>query len=116
MIYEPKLLVAYTLLLVTASLILFISSSNFPIAFATHLELNTTKLTDSMYVIYGSGGNVILSIGNDGIILVDDQYAPVTEKMKSVIANITNKPIKFVINTHWHPDHVGGKKELDLIY
>jgi glyoxylase-like metal-dependent hydrolase (beta-lactamase superfamily II) len=65
-----------------------------------------------MYVIHGSGGNVILSIGNDGIILVDDQYAPVTEKMKSVIANITNKPIKFVINTHWHPDHVGGNERL----
>lgn len=112
MIYDTKLLTAYSLLLVFGSFILFISSSNFHIAFATHLELNTTKLTDSMYVIHGSGGNVILSIGNDGVILVDDQYAPVTEKMKSVIANITNKPIKFVINTHWHPDHVGGNERL----
>jgi glyoxylase-like metal-dependent hydrolase (beta-lactamase superfamily II) len=112
MIYDTNLLKEYSLLLVVGSFILFISSLNFPIAFATHLELNTTKLTDSMYVIHGSGGNVILSIGNDGIILVDDQYAPVTEKMKSVIANITNKPIKFVINTHWHPDHVGGNERL----
>jgi glyoxylase-like metal-dependent hydrolase (beta-lactamase superfamily II) len=103
---------AYLLLLVVGSVLLFISLSNFPIAFATHLELNTTKLTDGIYVIHGSGGNVILFIGNDGIILVDDQYAPVTEKMKSVIANITNKPIKFVINTHWHPDHVGGNERL----
>ena len=112
MIYDTKLLTAYSLLLVFGSFILFISSSNFPFAIASHLELNTTKLTNSMYVIHGSGGNVILSIGNDGIILVDDQYAPVTEKMKSVIANITNKPIKFVINTHWHPDHVGGNEKL----
>ena len=112
MIYDTKLLAAYSLSLVFGSFILFISSSNFPFAIASHLELNTTKLTDSMYVIHGSGGNVILSIGNDGIILVDDQYAPVTEKMKSVIANITNKPIKFVINTHWHPDHVGGNERL----
>jgi cyclase len=112
MIYGTRLLTAYSLLLVSGSFILFISSSNFPIAFATHLEINTTKLTDSMYVIHGSGGNVILSIGNDGIILVDDQYAPVTEKMKSVIANITDKPIKFVINTHWHPDHAGGNEKL----
>ena len=112
MIYDRKLLTAYSLLLVFGSFILFISSSNFPFAIASHLELNTTKLTDNMYVIHGSGGNVILSIGNDGIILVDDQYAPVTEKMKSVIANITNKPIKFVINTHWHPDHVGGNEKL----
>ena len=112
MIYDTKLLTAYSLLLVFGSFILFISSSNFPFASASHLELNTTKLTNSMSVIHGSGGNVILSIGNDGIILVDDQYAPVTEKMKSVIANITNKPIKFVINTHWHPDHVGGTEKL----
>jgi cyclase len=91
---------------------LFISLSNFHTALATHLEVNTTKLTDSMYVIHGSGRNVILSIGNDEVILVDDQYAPVTEKMNSVIANITNKPIKFVINTHWHSDHVGGNERL----
>ena len=111
-IYESKLPTTYSLLLIFGTFILFISFSNFYIAFASHLEVNTTKLTDSMYVIHGSGGNVILSIGNDGIILVDDQYAPVTKKMESVIANITNKPIKFVINTHWHPDHVGGNERL----
>src|SRR5688572_14598481 len=65
-----------------------------------------------MYVIHGSGGNVLLSIGKDGVILVDDQYAPVTKKLKSVIANLTDKPIKFVINTHLHPDHVGGNENL----
>jgi glyoxylase-like metal-dependent hydrolase (beta-lactamase superfamily II) len=74
--------------------------------------MNTTKLNVNMYVIHGAGGNVILSVGNDGVILVDDQYAPVTEKLKSVIANLTNKPIKFVINTHLHPDHVGGNERL----
>ena len=110
--YERKFLTPYSLLLIFGTFILFISLSNFSIAYASHLEINTTKLTDSMYVIHGSGGNVILSIGNDGVILVDDQYAPVTEKMESVIANITNKPIKFVINTHWHPDHVGGNERL----
>jgi glyoxylase-like metal-dependent hydrolase (beta-lactamase superfamily II) len=65
-----------------------------------------------MYVIHGAGGNVLLSIGKDGVILVDDQYAPVTKKLKSVIANLTNKPTKFVINTHLHPDHVGGNEKL----
>ena len=99
-------------MLIFGSFIIFLSLSNLDFAFASHLEINTTKLTDNMYVIHGSGGNVILSIGNDGIILVDDQYAPVTEKLKSVIANITNKPIKFVINTHLHPDHVGGNEKL----
>jgi glyoxylase-like metal-dependent hydrolase (beta-lactamase superfamily II) len=90
----------------------FISLSNIDTIDASHLEINTTKLTNNMFVIHGSGGNVILSIGNNGVILVDDQYTPVTEKIKSVIANMTNKPIKFVINTHWHPDHTGGNENL----
>ena len=88
------------LLLILGSFIILLSLSNLDIAYASHLEINTTKLTDNMYVIHGSGGNVILSIGNDGVILIDDQYAPVTEKLKSVITNLTEKPIKFVINTH----------------
>ena len=71
MIYDTKLFTAYSLLLVVVSVILFISLSNSPFVFATHLELNTTRLTENMYVIHGSGGDVILSIGNDGIILVD---------------------------------------------
>ena len=111
-IYVRNLLTTYSLVLIFRTFISFISLSSFNIAFASHLQVNTTKLTDSMYVVHGSGGDVILSIGNDGIILVDDQYAPVTKKMQLVIANITNKPIKFVINTHWHPDHVGGNERL----
>ncbi|MGE3859725.1 MAG: MBL fold metallo-hydrolase [Nitrososphaeraceae archaeon] len=86
--------------------------SNFDETYASHLEINSTKLTNNMYTIHSSGGNVILFIGDDGVILVDDQYAPVTKKLKSLIGNLTNKPIKFVINTHWHPDHVGGNEKL----
>lgn len=112
MFSDMKVLMAPSLLIVFGAFILFTSCSIFNASFASHLDLNTTKLNDSMYIIHGSGGNVILSIGNESVILVDDQYAPVTEKMKSVIANITNKPIKFVINTHWHPDHVGGNERL----
>ena len=80
--------------------------------YASHLEINTTKLTDNIYVIHSSGGNAIVSIGDDGIIMVDDQYAFLTEKLKSAIAEISNQTIKFVINTHWHPDHVGGNEKL----
>ena len=105
-------LTLYSLLILFGTLIAFLSFSNLNIIYASHLEINTTKLSNNMYVIHGSGGNVILSIGNDGVILVDDQYAPVTEKLKSVIANLTDKPIKFVINTHLHPDHVGGNEKL----
>jgi cyclase len=111
-IYERSNLTAYSLFLMLGTFVIFLSLSNSDAVYASHLEINTTKLTHNMYVINGSGGNVILSVGNNGVILVDDQYAPVTEKMKSVIANITNKPIKFVINTHLHPDHVGGNEKL----
>ena len=93
-------------------LIAFLYLTNLDKIYASHLEINTTKLNENMYVIHGSGGNVLLSIGKDGVILVDDQYAPVTEKLKSVIANFTDQPIKFVINTHLHPDHVGGNEKL----
>jgi cyclase len=100
------------ILLMLGTFITFLSLSNLDIAYASHLKINTTKLIDNIYAIHGSGGNVILSIGNDGVILIDDLYAPVTEKLKSVIANLTEKPIKFVINTHIHPDHVGGNEKL----
>jgi glyoxylase-like metal-dependent hydrolase (beta-lactamase superfamily II) len=112
MIYERNNLTSYALWIMLGIFIAFLSLSNLDTIYASHLEINTTKLSDNMYVIHGAGGNVILFIGNDGLILVDDQYSPVTEKMKSVIANLTEKTIKFVINTHLHPDHVGGNEEL----
>ena len=104
-IYDRRNQTLYSLLIMLVTFIALLSLSNLDTIYASHLQINTTKLTANMYIIYGSGGNVILSIGNDGAILVDDQYAPVTEKLKSVIANLTDKQIKFVINTHSHPDH-----------
>jgi glyoxylase-like metal-dependent hydrolase (beta-lactamase superfamily II) len=103
---------SYSLLIIFGFFIAFLYLTDLDKIQASHLEINTTKLNENMYVIHGSGGNVLLSIGNDGVILVDDQYRPVTEKLKSVIANLTDKPIKFVINTHLHPDHVGGNEKL----
>jgi cyclase len=110
-IYEIRLITFYSLLVIFG-IFLFLSLSNFDTIYASHLEINSTKLINNMYNIHGSGGNVILFTGNDGAIIVDDQYAPVTKKLKSLIANLTDKPIKFVINTHWHPDHVGGNEKL----
>jgi cyclase len=105
-------LITFYSLLVIFGIFLFLSLSNFDTIYASHLEINSTNLINNMYIIHGSGGNVILFTGNDGAIIVDDQYAPVTKKLKSLIANLTDKPIKFVINTHWHPDHVGGNEKL----
>ena len=77
-----------------------------------NVTIKTTKLTDSLYMLEGSGGNILVSIGQDGVFMVDDQFAPLTAKIKDAISKITDKPIKFVINTHWHPDHTGGNENL----
>jgi cyclase len=80
-----------------------------------NVTINTTKLTDNIYLIKGSGGNMIVSVGQDGVFMVDDQFAPLTEKIKEAISKITDQPVKFVINTHWHSDHTGGNENLGEI-
>src|SRR5215210_2521274 len=75
-----------------------------------NVTINTTKLSNNTYMLKGSGGNIIVSVGQDGVFMVDDQFAPLTEKIKEAILNITDQPVKFVINTHWHSDHTGGNE------
>lgn len=75
-----------------------------------NVTINTTKLSNNTYMLKGSGGNIIVSVGQDGVFMVDDQFAPLTEKIKEAISNITDQPVKFVINTHWHSDHTGGNE------
>ncbi|HEU5165545.1 MAG TPA: MBL fold metallo-hydrolase [Chitinophagaceae bacterium] len=74
------------------------------------INIKTTKVAGSVYMLEGSGGNIGVLIGNDGTILIDDQYAPLAEKIKKALAAISNKPIKFIINTHFHGDHSDGNK------
>jgi len=76
------------------------------------VEIVTTKLTDSTYMLTGAGGNLGLAIGPDAVFLVDDQFAPLTPKIVAAIAKLTDKPVRFVLNTHWHGDHTGGNENL----
>jgi glyoxylase-like metal-dependent hydrolase (beta-lactamase superfamily II) len=76
------------------------------------VEIKTTKLADGIYMLEGSGGNMGLSVGDDGAFLIDDQFAPLTEKIKKAIAAVTDKQIRFVVNTHWHGDHTGGNENM----
>ena len=76
------------------------------------VEVTSTKLAEGVYVLFGSGGNIGVSSGNDGVVLIDDQYAPLTRKIRAAVALISDKPIRFVLNTHWHGDHSGGNENL----
>ena len=74
------------------------------------VEIKTIKITESIYMLEGSGGNIGALVGKDGIILIDDQFAPLTDKIKKALAKLSDKPVKFVINTHFHFDHTGGNE------
>lgn len=76
------------------------------------VEIRAEKLSDSVYMLTGAGGNMGLSIGEDAVFLVDDQFAPLTERIEAAIAKLTPKPVRFVLNTHWHFDHTGGNENL----
>ena len=76
------------------------------------MEITTKKIADGLYMLQGAGGNIGVSVGEDAVFLVDDQYAPLTPKIKAAVAALTDKPIKFVLNTHWHGDHTGGNENL----
>ena len=76
------------------------------------VEITTVKIAEGLYMVQGMGGNIGLSVGEDAVFLVDDQYAPLTPKIKAAVAALTDKPIKFVLNTHWHGDHTGGNENL----
>jgi cyclase len=74
------------------------------------VEIKTTKLTDTTYMMEGAGGNLGLSVGDDAVFVIDDQYAPLSEKITAAIAKLSAKPVKFILNTHWHGDHTGGNE------
>src|SRR5258706_16191633 len=72
------------------------------------VEMKVTKVAGSVYMLEGAGGNIGASVGDDGIVIVDDQYAPLAEKIQAALKGITDKPVRFIINTHYHGDHTGG--------
>ncbi len=76
------------------------------------MEVRSEKVADTVWMLTGSGGNLGLSAGEDAVFLVDDQYAPLTEKIRAAIDAISARPVKFVLNTHWHGDHTGGNENL----
>lgn len=72
------------------------------------VEIKTTKLADGYYELEGAGGNIGLFVGEDGVFMVDDQFGPLAPKIRAAIKEITDQPVRFIVNTHYHPDHTGG--------
>ncbi|HEY7820448.1 MAG TPA: MBL fold metallo-hydrolase, partial [Vicinamibacteria bacterium] len=74
------------------------------------VQIETVSVRDGLYMLVGRGGNIGLSAGGDGTFLIDDQYAPLTEKILAAIRKVTQDPVRFLVNTHWHGDHTGGNE------
>jgi cyclase len=76
------------------------------------VEVKAEKVAEGVYMLTGSGGNIGLSIGKSGSLVIDDQYAPLSEKILAAIKTLTPDPVRFVVNTHWHGDHTGGNENM----
>lgn len=74
------------------------------------VEVKVEKLAPGVAVLFGAGGNIGLSYGEDGNVLIDDQFAPLTDKISAAVKTLDPDPVRFVINTHWHFDHTGGNE------
>ena len=76
------------------------------------VEIKPQQLAPGVAVLFGAGGNIGLSYGEDGTILIDDQFAPLTAKIQKAVTDLGATPVKYLINTHWHYDHSGGNENL----
>jgi cyclase len=72
------------------------------------VEIKVVPVAGNIYMLQGAGGNIGVSAGSDGILIVDDQYAPLAEKIRAALKSINSGKLKFVLNTHWHGDHTGN--------
>lgn len=72
------------------------------------VEIKTTKVGGNVYMLEGAGGNIGVSVGEDGILIVDDQFAPLADKIRASLKTLGQGKLRFILNTHWHGDHTGG--------
>lgn len=72
------------------------------------VQIKATKVAGNVYMLEGAGGNIGVSVGDDGLLIVDDQFAPLADKIRAALKGIADKKLHFILNTHWHGDHTGG--------
>ena len=76
------------------------------------VEIKTHQVAPGIYMLVGAGGNIGVSAGADGVFMIDDQFAPLTDRLTAAVAALSDQPIRFLVNTHWHYDHTGGNENL----
>ena len=76
----------------------------------SEVEIKATHVADNVWMFEGAGGNIGVSSGEDGVLIVDDQFAPLADKIRAALAKVGPGKLEFVLNTHWHGDHVGGNE------
>lgn len=91
-----------------AAAALVVAATGFAQQDFSNVQIKVEKVAGNVYMLTGAGGNIGVSAGEDGIVIVDDQYAPLAPKIKEALKSISTKPLKFIINTHYHGDHTGG--------
>ena len=92
------------------TLSLLLAASAFAQRDFSTVEVKAEKVAGSVYMLVGAGGNIGVSVGEDGIVIIDDQYAPLAPKIEAALKTITDKPVRFILNTHYHGDHTGGNE------
>src|SRR5579871_1661382 len=100
----------YALLLVVAALAKGVAARAQGAPDFSKVEIKTNKLADNFYTLDGQGGEIGVLTGPDGVLMVDAQFAPLSQKIAAAIHQVSDKPIRFLINTHVHADHTGGNE------
>ena len=72
------------------------------------VQMKATKVAGNVYMLEGAGGNIGVSVGDDGLLIVDDQFAPLADKIRAALKGLADKKLRFILNTHWHGDHTGS--------
>src|SRR3954462_14933724 len=76
------------------------------------VEIKTHQVASNFYYLEGQGGNVGVLVGDDGVLMIDDQFAPLTEKIMAAVKALSQKPVRLLVNTHVHGDHTGGNENI----